>query len=194
MTQPDIRPAAASESDKVMATLTLAFQADPVFRYWLPTPSDYLTWFPRFAYAMGERGFAHGTATVLGEFDACALWLPPGVEPDPAQMAGVDMPGDEQTAKTGAELRAAMAQHHPSAPHWYLWMIGVDPRFQGKGMGSALLKHMLQRIDREGADAYLESSDPRNVPLYQRHGFEVTAVIQVRDVPPITPMFRPARR
>ena len=66
-----------------------------------------------------------------------------------------------------------------SEPHWYLPMIGVDPAKQGNGYGSALLKHALERCDGEGKLAYLESSSPKSVPLYQRHGFQLVGTIQV---------------
>jgi ribosomal protein S18 acetylase RimI-like enzyme len=64
---------------------------------------------------------------------------------------------------------------------------------QGRGLGSALLKAGLARCDAEGAAAYLESSNPKNVPLYERHGFEVIGLVQPADFPPLIPMLRPAR-
>ena len=73
-------------------------------------------------------------------------------------------------------------------------MIGVDPSRQGQGLGSALLKAGLQRCDEEGLPAYLESSSPKNVPLYERHGFEVIGLIKPGDHPGLIPMYRPARR
>lgn len=189
----DIRSAQKSETRQVMDCMTLAFASDPSFRYWWPGASDYLRWFPKFALAMGERGFEHGTVQVTANFAAAAMWLPPGVESDPARVAALDLPGDAESEEISNEVQRAMASYHPKEPHWYLWMIGVDPRCQGKGYGSALLKHMLERIDAAGAAAYLESSTPKNIPLYERHGFEVTGLIKVRNVPPITPMLRRPR-
>jgi ribosomal protein S18 acetylase RimI-like enzyme len=72
-------------------------------------------------------------------------------------------------------------------------MIGVDPVRQGRGLGSALLKHGLGQCDAQGLPAYLESSNPKNVPLYERHGFEVMGLIQPADFPPLYPMLRVAR-
>ncbi len=92
------------------------------------------------------------------------------------------------------EVAGEMQQYHPKTPHWYLSMLGVDPARQGRGLGSALLKHTLSRVDDEHAVAYLESSNMKNVPLYERHGFEVMGVIQPGDFPPLVPMLRPARR
>jgi ribosomal protein S18 acetylase RimI-like enzyme len=85
-----------------------------------------------------------------------------------------------------------MGQYHPDEPHWYLPLIGVDPAQQGKGYGSALLKHAFRLCDEDGTSAYLESSNPENIPLYRRHGFEVLGTIQVGSAPPITPMLRRA--
>ncbi|MGH7928642.1 MAG: GNAT family N-acetyltransferase, partial [Candidatus Binatia bacterium] len=52
------------------------------------------------------------------------------------------------------------------------------PFQQGKGLGSALMRHALARCDGEGKAAFLESSNPKNVSLYERHGFEVVGRIQ----------------
>jgi GNAT superfamily N-acetyltransferase len=62
---------------------------------------------------------------------------------------------------------------HPPEPHWYLATLGVEPEWQGKGVGSTLLQATLAHIDERGDPAYLESSKERNVPFYARFGFEV---------------------
>jgi ribosomal protein S18 acetylase RimI-like enzyme len=86
-----------------------------------------------------------------------------------------------------------MARFHPREPHWYLPLFGVDPARQGQGLGGRLLEHANRLFDREGTVAYLESSNPRNVPLYLRHGFEVLGRIQVGSSPVFTPMRRDPR-
>jgi ribosomal protein S18 acetylase RimI-like enzyme len=86
-----------------------------------------------------------------------------------------------------------MEKYHPTEPHWYLPLIGVDPSQQGNGVGSALMKHALEIVDRDHMPAYLESSNPKNVSLYERHGFEVIGEIQVGSSPTMRPMFRSAR-
>jgi ribosomal protein S18 acetylase RimI-like enzyme len=90
-------------------------------------------------------------------------------------------------------LLEQMGLHHPKQPHWYLPLIGVDPSRQNQGHGAALMKHALSACDRDGQLAYLESTNPRNVPLYERHGFEVLARLQVGSSPPIFPMLRRPR-
>lgn len=63
---------------------------------------------------------------------------------------------------------------HPEVPHYYLAVLGVSPDAQGRGLGSTVLRPMLDRCDAEGVPAYLESSKERNVGFYERHGFRVT--------------------
>ena len=83
----------------------------------------------------------------------------------------------------GASLRRGLAvtelmkAAHPEEPHWYLAVIGSDPDVRGKGFGQALMRSRLDRCDAEYAPAYLESSNPDNVPYYERFGFEVTGEI-----------------
>jgi ribosomal protein S18 acetylase RimI-like enzyme len=83
-----------------------------------------------------------------------------------------------------------MGDAHPEAPHWHLAFLSVDPTQQGKGIGAALLRYALARIDEQGLHGYLESSNPANISLYRRHGFEVIREIRVGGSPPVTPMLR----
>ena len=86
-----------------------------------------------------------------------------------------------------------MDEWNPDEPHWYLPLIGVEPNAQGRGLGGALMRHAVARCDQEDAVAYLESSNPRNISLYERHGFEVMGEIQVGSAPRVTPMVRHPR-
>ena len=53
-----------------------------------------------------------------------------------------------------------MEKRHPKEPaHYYLPVLGVEPEFQGRGFGSALLQPVLARCDRDRVGAY---SSPRN--------------------------------
>jgi GNAT superfamily N-acetyltransferase len=100
-------------------------------------------------------------------------------------------PGDTPGDKVALTMMSERLRYQPV--DWYLPLIGVDPVHQRKGHGSALLQHALCRCDRDHAPAYLESTSPANIPLYERHGFEVLATIQVGSSPPIVPMLRAAR-
>ncbi|WP_293676382.1 N-acetyltransferase [uncultured Phenylobacterium sp.] len=191
MSPPEVRVAEASEQDAVLNTLMLAFASDPCLRYLLDTPEALFAGFRRFAMAMGGAGLAQGTAWLAEDGAAAALWLPPGVESDQAAMLAVigELARPEKLPVLG-EVGETMAAYHPDEPHWYLAMIGVDPARQGRGLGSAILKQSLRRCDEDGVMAYLESSNPKNVPLYERYGFEVMGFVQPGDFPGIYPMIR----
>jgi len=175
--------------------IALAFAADPVTRWTWPDPRIYLAAMPRLVRAFAGKAFDCGSAYCVGEFAGAALWLPPGLEPDREVMGEL-----MQSTLTPSQLERAlalfqqMAAYHPHEPHWYLPLIGVDPAQQGKGFGDALMVHALARIDREGVAAYLESTNPRNISLYRRHGFEPLGEIRAGESPPLVPMLRRARR
>jgi ribosomal protein S18 acetylase RimI-like enzyme len=181
----------SDEEDRVTATIVRAFMNDPAARWMYPDPAQYLENFPKFVTAFGGRAFESGMVHHAGTFQGAALWLPPGVHPDEdaiIKLISRSVPERDQSAMFSVFDR--MGQYHPPEPHWHLSLIGVEPQEQGKGYGSALLHHALARCDADGALAYLESSNEQNIPLYQRHGFEVLGRIQVGTSPPITPMLR----
>jgi ribosomal protein S18 acetylase RimI-like enzyme len=83
---------------------------------------------------------------------------------------------------------------HPEEPHWYLATLGTAVEHQGRGVGSALMRPVLEHCDAEGLPAYLESSKERNVPFYGRHGFEVVREVSLPDSgPKIWTMWREPR-
>lgn len=119
------------------------------------------------------------------------MWLPPGIEPNGDAI-------DEIMAETIAEERMEdigslfeqMDAHHPEESCWYLPLTAADPGFTGRGLGGELMRHALQKCDQDGLNAYLASSNPRNIPLYERLGFATIGRIQAGDSPVMTPMVR----
>lgn len=191
-----VETATPGDEAAAIATLTLAFAADPMTRWSWPDPGTYLEAFPKFARAFGGEAFAKGSAHRVDACAGVALWLPPGVEPDGAAL-GALMQGTLKgpALMEGAGIMQQMMDFHPREPHWYLPLIGIDPQHQGKSLGSALLGHALALADRDGLPAYLESSNPRNIGLYERHGFEQLGCIQNGSSPTLVPMLRkPTRR
>jgi ribosomal protein S18 acetylase RimI-like enzyme len=181
----------AQDRERVISAIVLAFVNDPVTRWSWPDPYRYLTYFPEFANAFGGKAFEQGTAHTVAEFSGGALWLPPGIQPDEEVLVGLmERSIDSGRLKVVFAMLEKMGTYHPADPHWYLPLIGVEPAKQGHGYGGSLLRHALEQIDREGRTAYLESTNPANIPLYQRHGFEVIGTIQVEDSPALFPMIR----
>ncbi len=191
---PTIRTATASDEAAVFDVLVLAFGADPAARWTWSNPHQYLTNFRLFARAFGGKAFAHGGAYVANGFAGTALWLPPSVEPDDeALIELLQSTASEHSQQHAFQVFDEMGRYHPSEPHWYLPLMGVDPFQQGQGVGSELMKHALIPCDRDHTLAYLESTNPKNVPLYERHGFELLGTIQVGTSPPLFPMLRKPR-
>ena len=126
--------------------------------------------------------------------DSCggvALWFPPGVGSDDEAMGALvaeAVPAADHDEVFG--FLSQMGEFHLAEPHWYLPLIGVDVTKQGRGYGSALLRHALERCDRDGLPAYLEATSPLSKTLYERHGFEELGVIQEGTSPPMWPMQR----
>ncbi len=191
MPRPVVITASRAQQAAVIGVVTLAFSTDPVARFALPDPEAYLDLMPRIAQAFGGAALDHDSAWCIAGFSGAALWLPPGVGPDHDELeAVIERSVPESRKEAMGEAFERMGASHPDEPHWYLPLIGVDPREQGQGLGSVLMEHANTVFDRSGTLAYLESSNPRNIAFYQRHGFEVLRTIRVGECPPITPMLR----
>jgi ribosomal protein S18 acetylase RimI-like enzyme len=86
---------------------------------------------------------------------------------------------------SGARIRRSYAvmraieRRHPQEPHWYLAVLGTDPAHQGEGVGSALVRHVVDDQANISEPAYLETETEANVPFYERHGFEVIGQLDV---------------
>jgi len=185
---------APTDEDRALALQSMAFAADPVMRWLFPDPKEYLASFPGFARVFGGRAFEHDTAFATGEFGGISLWLPPGVHADGDAVAAFFRANVADAKQDDLfETLEQMDAYHIDEPHWYLAVIGVDPAQQGQGLGAALLAHTLSVSDEQGLPAYLESSNPANISLYQRHGFEVLGEIRNGAAPTVYPMLRQRR-
>lgn len=195
MITPIIKTAAtASDEASIIDVLVRANWADPAARWVWPDSQRFLMYFPSFVRAFGGNAFAHGSAYYIDGYIGAALWLPPDVHPDEnALIALLQRTVSDQIQKDVFAVFEQMGRYHPNEPHWYLPLMGVDPSQQSKGFGSALLQHILIQFDRNNKLAYLESSNPRNIPLYKRHGFELLGTIQAGTSPSISPMLRRPR-
>ena len=63
-------------------------------------------------------------------------------------------------------------QRHPGS--YFLWQIGVHPKFQGQGIGAKILAHMEDETRRKGCVRIEVTIDPENCPsqkLFEKIGF-----------------------
>jgi ribosomal protein S18 acetylase RimI-like enzyme len=194
MDMPEITIAKAQDRLRLIQTAVLAFVTDPMARWINDRAAPYLEATTDFFDAFGGRSFAQGTAWTVNDGQAVAMWLPPGTEPDGERM--VSILRDNTPAHKLEEMMVVLEQmgkFHPHEEHWYLPVIGCDPLYLGQGLGGMLMKAAIGQVDASGLPAYLESSNPRNVSLYERHGFEVIGEIQHGSSPVMLPMYRAAR-
>lgn len=165
--------------------LARAFQDDPLFTYFIPDAFERQTALPPLLAMMARYSVCYGEAYATSpRLEGVACWFPPGnVEMTLwriLRIAGISFL--YYFIKVGAalskffsytEYAAKLHERHAQGPHWYLSPIGVDPRFQGKGYASQLLRPMLSRIDQERLPCFLETQTETNVSLYQHFGFLV---------------------
>ena len=190
----NVRTMTPDDESRAIDTIVLAFVGDPMTRWVWPSSHQYLAAMPRFVRAFAGAAFARGGAFCSDEYAGAALWLPPDVHPDEERLGELmESTASPAAGDAGPVIFEQMAKYHPTEPHWYLPLIGVDPAHQGKGHGDALMRYALERFDRDKLAAYLESTNPRNISLYRRHGFEALGTIQAGSSPTLVPMLRRPR-
>jgi GNAT superfamily N-acetyltransferase len=189
-----VREAQAAASAEIARALTRAFHDDPVQRYLFPEDRQYQRRGLANFELLVRRTLEIGSVYAAPGNEGASLWIPPGgdfVDGWRGALFGLrSILLLRLRVRSGGRLIGALARHHPREPHWYLPVLGTAPEHRGRGLGSALLAPVLARCDAEGVPAYLESSKAKNVPFYQRHGFEVTATIRVPEGPELWAMLR----
>lgn len=125
------------------------------------------------------------TVEVGADIAGAALWDPPGGHDLPLGRAVLAAPRIAwllgRRIPAAIDIVRQMERRHPTEPHWYLAVLGIDPALQGRGLGPRLLTPVLDRCDAERLPCWLESANPRNHGFYRRLGFEVADLHRVSD-------------
>jgi predicted N-acetyltransferase YhbS len=186
----EVRRATAQDRKAISMVLATAFAADPVVRWLMPEAGRDAQMFRALAAHLHAAPGCADIALDNGEPVGAALWDPPGhhlsLRQGLAGLAALFL-AMGPALRRGAVLEHAFSQAKPAGQFWYLAQIGASK--PGRGVGSALLERRLTSIE---GPAYLESSNRRNVPLYQRFGFAVIGEIPLPDHgPTLWAMLRP---
>ncbi len=193
-----VRPARPEEILKLAAVLTAAFSKDPVHLWLFPDAEQRKRNHPRMFEGFLRYGMRHALIYTTNDLEGAAIWESP--RSALSMLIGQTELGLRIAPAFGRRVFAiardmhVLPQLHPKAPHWYLPMLGCDPTHQGKGVGGALLRVILDRCDRESLPAYLEASREENVPYYQRFGFEVVGPTRLGNGPFVWRMLRAPRK
>lgn len=188
----EVRPLSTSDAETAAGILGRAFQDNPAYRALLPHLSDDER---ARAVARVKRGF---TDAAIRWQEASAVWVD-------GCMAGVSLvcaPG-QYPPRMAAFLRHArgcmttgwrgtmnflradvyITRKHLRGPHYYLFVLGVDPSFQRRGLGRILLGALSDKADATGVPCYLETDKPSSVELYRSAGYDVLTEEDVPGVP-----------
>lgn len=190
-----IRKATGQDIAEVPDILAEAFFTDPFTLWWIPEDHRRTQLLPAFFRVVGESALLGQEVYRSTDGVGVAVGMPPGGQPTEEEMVGLaPRIGDAMAeyAERVLEFVTLMDEKHPKEPHFYLFAIGTRPRWQGQGIGSALLRAILDGCDETGTPAYLEATSERSKRLYLRHGFGVIDEIRVRDSPPLWCMWRSA--
>lgn len=190
------RKATAADVPQLSAALAEAFYDDPPAKWFFPDDAVRKSRLERwFSLALRKLYLRHDHCYTTDDRAGAALWVPPdvrhmtmleqiGLLPRALSLFGRDLPRVLRAIAGGGSKR-------PSEPHYYLPFMGVVPEQQGRGIGSALIRPVLERCDHERVVAYLEATSPRNAAFYGRHGFATFDETRLGgDGPPLWLMLR----
>ena len=195
-----MRDAAVGDIELLARIVADGFYDDPVMSWVFPDSAARLdqlrTVFTGFARAyFPDRGTVH-----LVDGACASFWRAPDfdhhatasetTEAVPPAEPSEPSPLPSDVLERLGVLSATMNEAHPHDPHWYLNVLSTVRQRQGQGLGSAAIRAVLVTCDAAGASAYLESSNPRNMTLYERHGFRQTGELPLPDGPSLYPMWR----
>jgi len=190
-----VNAATGSELPAGVDVISAAFLHDPTWSWAFPDPAVRRRWW---MFCISEALRYPWTFKTTG-YEVASVWIPAGGTEMSHEAEGA-VPEFLQTlvgARAGevAELLNRFEAAHPRPePHYYLSLLGTAPDQGGKGLGMALLRENLARIDAEHMSAYLESSNPRNNHRYESAGFVAVSSFRAPgDGPAVTGMWRAAR-
>ena len=111
----------------------------------------------------------------------CVLGVAGAVQPGhciesmlPEEVRTLDEPSSEATdAQRFLYSGSVMAAHDLPEPHWHVGPVGIEPGFQGMGLGRAAMRLLCGDFDEHHRTAWLETDKPENVRFYSGLGFEV---------------------
>jgi GNAT superfamily N-acetyltransferase len=187
---PTIEPYQTRDRDIVLEVLAEAYLEDPWSRVWFDgsgrdrLPANRAWWsFMLARRCGGTRRIVYHDGSVAG----FAHWQEsPACQPSPDEANGL---GSALLSALGGEVVSRMApflslfrRQEPEDQHVHFGPFAIHPKWQGLGLGRALIEPYLEHLNSTGAVGYLETSKPENVRFYSRSGFEVVSEEEISGV------------
>lgn len=178
----------AEEVDAGAALLARSFAEEALFAYLFAgtelsrVERATVPWFRNFIRTFLADGEIH-SARLDGRLVGVGVRIPPGSYP----LTGVRkarfiasivrailrMVATSRAARRMLTIGPKLERLEPHEPFYYLSWVGVEPQFQGRGVGRALADTAVQRAEETGAPAWLVTFGPDTRALYERRGFVV---------------------
>jgi GNAT superfamily N-acetyltransferase len=181
-----VRAARRDEAAVLGEVLADAFAEDPVFAWLIPPQLRGRDDRMRTFFTSMSRGYLRqGKPCYLtSDASAAALWAAPGAWAMPLSQVVLEAAPNAlalrrrlfRALRTQTQIAGLHAGQSP--PHWYLGYLGARRDRQGQGLGTQMLREVLASADPDSVPAYLESSNERNLSLYERNGFRVVGELQ----------------
>jgi GNAT superfamily N-acetyltransferase len=190
-----VRAAGPDAWPAVAAALAEAFGTDPVWSWLLRDEATRRDRLERmFAVEARHVALPHGHSVVGGAGQGAVLVLPPGAWRVPVSVQARHLPAYAKVFGRGLPralgVLTRLERLHLRRRHHYIAYVGVAASAQGRGLGDAMLRVVLDTADRDGLPAYLEASSPRSAALYARLGFTPIREVRPLGSPPIRLMVR----
>ena len=180
LAETEVGPLVRSQTRAAARMLAEAFLDDPAWSAGSPRRRGHRKLANRASFrallALAHRcGATVQRAGAGAAVEGVAVSFDPGRWPPPNRVEAFDLlwlalAGPAPALRSYRD-EALMRTAHPVGPHLYLWVLGVDPEVQGRGIGRALIKDVIGRAEARGVPVYLETATQENVAMYRRFGF-----------------------
>ncbi len=177
-------PLVANQQKQASELMGEAFLNDPMWKYLVPDEARRALVVPLSMNILVRYSLLYGEIYTTPALDGVACWLLPGqTTPIFSRLVRIGIRSAPlQLGWTGFRRFIAVENycgevHKRIVPgkHWYLWGLGVEPSRQGQGIGGMLMQPVLARADSDRLPCYLETTNEKNVPFYEKHGFKVVS-------------------
>jgi GNAT superfamily N-acetyltransferase len=158
------------------SAFTRAFVDDPMMHWSLPGEGEPQERLRRcFTYFL-DAALDLGLVWEAEDASGAAVWIPPG-SGDLWEEHPWSQPRILELSDDGGDRYESfwswIDSHLPDEPLWLLDSIAVDPQFQGRGYGRALIEFGLSKAATTGCGAILSTGTERNIPIYTKCGFHI---------------------
>lgn len=180
-----------NETAQAAASLSRAFQNDPMMRWLIPNDEDY----QRMAIPLFETwvkyAVLYGKALRTENFEAIALRKKPGdIEFSfwrgfrSGMLKTPKILGKEAFDKLmwmDKVLVEEKKKNMADRSFWYCWTLGTDPQYQRQGFGSAVMQRTFDLATKDGLPCYLETVNPASKAVHEKKGYKLLSQVPLQD-------------